>query len=65
VGLRALACLLAFLAASLWIFVAALVLYSLTSFVMSPMSSYVTEAQAVDRRPGTDDGFRPPSTPGP
>jgi len=41
----ALACFLMFLATSLWIFVAALVLYSLTSFVMSPMSSYVTEAR--------------------
>jgi len=41
----ALSCLLMFLATSLWLFVAALLLYSLTGFVMSPMSSYVTEAR--------------------
>jgi MFS family permease len=41
----ALACFLMFLASSLWLFVAALILYSLTGFVMSPMSSYVTEAR--------------------
>ena len=41
----ALSCFLMFLASSLWLFVAALLLYSLTGFVMSPMSSYVTEAR--------------------
>jgi DHA1 family multidrug resistance protein-like MFS transporter len=33
------------LATSLWLFVAALLLYYLTSFVMSPLSSYVTAAR--------------------
>jgi len=41
----AISCFFMFLAGSLWLFVAALVLYSLTGFVMSPMSSYVTEAR--------------------
>jgi MFS family permease len=41
----AISCLLMFLATNLWLFVAALLLYSLTGFVMSPMSSYVTEAR--------------------
>lgn len=39
------AAVLMFLATSLWVFVAALILYHLTSFVMSPMSSYVTAAR--------------------
>ncbi len=41
----AVATVLMFLATTLWPFVAALVLYSLTAFVMSPLSSYVTEAR--------------------
>ncbi len=41
----AFACLLMYLADSLWVFVAALAMYSLTSFVMSPLSSYVTAAR--------------------
>lgn len=39
------AAVLMFLATTLWIFVAALIIYYLTSFVMSPMSSYVTAAR--------------------
>jgi DHA1 family tetracycline resistance protein-like MFS transporter len=39
------ASLLMFLSGSLWLFVAALLMYSLTSFVMSPLSSYVTVAR--------------------
>ena len=41
----AVATVLMFLATTLWLFVAALVLYSLTAFVVSPLASYVTEAR--------------------
>jgi len=51
-GLGALAGLLMFLAPSLTLFVAALMVYNLTAFVLAPLSAYITEArggQSVQR----------------
>lgn len=44
-GLGALAALLMFLAPNLALFVPALVLYNLTTFVLAPLSAYITEAR--------------------